>query len=244
MRFPRNSGRLRTMTASEASLPEEHQGLEHLILDRHPLAVRIAIILWVVALSLFVAYAIGPVRDAIDRFDQQLFDLTFPIKWGPLTAIAYTLDFVGSWFVVWPIRIAVAAYFGVTRRWIALAVWVIAIAVSDPLIGILKVVYARPRPTGGLVEEVTYSFPSGHSVAGAVVAISLVLCLVRPGPARRNLEIGAALFAVIMGGSRMYLGAHWFTDVVAGVALGAACAIAAAAVVQWYVDRRKAFPTS
>jgi undecaprenyl-diphosphatase len=226
------------MTAPEAPLPEEHHGLEHLILDRHPLAVRVTVILWVIALSLFLAYAVAPLREIVDRIDQRIYDLTFPIKWGPLTGLAYTLDFIGSWFIVWPLRIAVAIYFGVRRRWIAFAVWVTAIAVSDPLIGILKLVYERPRPTDGLVEEITYSFPSGHSVAGAVVAISLVLCLVKPGPARRNLEIGAGIFALGMGGSRMYLGAHWFTDVAAGVALGAACAIGAAAAVQWYADRR------
>ncbi len=58
------------------------------------------------------------------------------------------------------------------------------------------------------------------------------------GPARRNLEITAAGFAFVMGASRIYLGAHYFTDVVAGVAFGAAAAIGAAVVVhRFYLHR-------
>lgn len=217
--------------------PAAHHGLEHLILDDHPRATRVALTLWAIALGLFVAYAIPPVRDLIDRFDDQLYDMTYPIKWGPLTALAYTFDFLGSWLFIWPLRIVVAAYFAATRRRTALAVWLVAIVVSEPLIGILKALYGRPRPPESLVHPISGSFPSGHAVAGAVVAVSLVLCLVRPSPARRNLEIVVAGFALLMGGSRMYLGAHWFTDVVAGVALGAACAIGAASFVQWYTER-------
>ena len=71
-----------------------------------------------------------------------------------------------------------------------------------------------------------------------MVALSLVIVLVPRGPARRNLEMGAAGFVFLMAGSRVYLGAHWLTDVCAGVALGAACAIGGAALVQrWFAAR-------
>ncbi len=70
------------------------------------------------------------------------------------------------------------------------------------------------------------------------MALALVICFVGAGPKRRNLEIAAAAFALLMGGSRIYLGAHWFTDVAAGVAFGAACTLAVAAAAQWYVAQR------
>ena len=82
------------------------------------------------------------------------------------------------------------------------------------------------------------SFPSGHAIAGAVVAITLVVVWVPAGPRRRNLELGAAAFAFLMAGSRLYLGAHWLTDVVAGVAFGAAAAVGTAALVHRYVERQ------
>jgi undecaprenyl-diphosphatase len=94
------------------------------------------------------------------------------------------------------------------------------------------------------VNETTGSFPSGHAVAGAVVAISLVIVLIQPGPARRNLEIAAAGFAFLMAGTRLYLGAHWLTDVFGGVAFGAACAIGAAAIVQRYIRAKGGYAKS
>ena len=140
-----------------------------------------------------------------------------------------------SWLSTWPLRVGVTIFLYVTNRRAALSAWLLAIILSEPFIGLLKSAYGRPRPSVALVTETTGSFPSGHAVAGAVVAISLVIVLVQPGPARRNLEIAAAGFAVLMARTRVYLGAHWLTDVFGGVALGAACAIGAAAIVQRYI---------
>jgi membrane-associated phospholipid phosphatase len=133
--------------------------------------------------------------------------------------------------------VVVAGYLGVRKRWPALWTWLLAIVLSEPAIGILKAAYDRARPAVALVEETTGAFPSGHAVAGSVVAISLVIVFVPAGPARRNLEMLAAAFALLMGASRLYLGAHWLTDVAAGLAFGAACAVGAAAIVQRVVHR-------
>jgi len=69
------------------------------------------------------------------------------------------------------------------------------------------------------------------------VAIALAIVLVPAGPRRRNLEMIAAGSAVIMGLSRVYLRAHWLSDVIAGVALGAAMAIGVAVVMHYIVSR-------
>lgn len=227
------------MKSSTGSQPAAHHGLEHLLLGDHRWAERIAILLWMIAGMSFVAMAIPPTRDFIDGFDQWFYDVTYPIKWGPLTAISHGMAFLGSGVFVWPLRVVVTGVLIVKKRRAALSAWLLAILFSEPLIGTLKAGYGRPRPPVALVEEVTGSFPSGHAVAGAVVAISLVIVLVQPGPARRNLEIAAAAFAVVMAGTRVYLGAHWLTDVFGGVALGAACAIGAAAIVQRYIRSRE-----
>ena len=220
-------------TTSGASA--EHHGIDHLLLDDHRWAERIAVLLWAISGSLFIAMAIPATRELIDSFDEWFYDITYPIKWGPLTALSHGMAFLGSVMFIWPFRLAIAVFLWMKDRRAALSAWVLAILISEPLIGFFKAAYGRPRPPVALVEEVTGSFPSGHAVAGAVTAISLVIVLAQPGPARRNLEIAAAGFAVIMAGTRVYLGAHWLTDVFAGVALGAACAIGAAAIVQRYI---------
>jgi undecaprenyl-diphosphatase len=134
--------------------------------------------------------------------------------------------------------IGVAIYLIFRKRWEGLGFWILAMLTSQLLIGPVKTLYGRPRPPLPLVETTGFSFPSGHSVAGAAVAISLVIVLVPAGPKRRNLEILAGLFAFVMALTRVYLRAHWLSDTAGGAALGAAVAVGAAAFVHWYVDRR------
>jgi undecaprenyl-diphosphatase len=124
------------------------------------------------------------------------------------------------------------------RRWEALAFWFLAMVGSQLLIGPMKNLYERARPPFPLVETSGFSFPSGHAVAGAAIAVSLVIVLVPAGTKRRNLEMLAAAFAVVMALSRVYLRAHWLSDALGGAALGAAVAIAAALLVHRIEARR------
>lgn len=216
----------------------EHHGLSHLLVDDHEWAWRFALVLWAVAGSLFIAMVIPPVREVILSFDDWFYETTYPIKIGVVTAIAYFLNFIGGGLFAWPFRAAVTAILVAKRRWEAVAAWLLALAFSEPFIWFLKTAYGRDRPPEALVEATSGSFPSGHSIGGAVMAVGLVVAFIPAGPERRNLEMVAAGFAFIMGGSRIYLGAHYMTDVIAGVAFGAAAAIGAAVIVHRFYVRR------
>lgn len=93
---------------------------------------------------------------------------------------------------------------------------------------VLKNLIDRPRPslTHRLVEEVTFSFPSGHSTSTAAFCAALFLtaypALTQRG--RRALGVGLGVLAVTIGFSRIYVGVHWASDVVGGLALGLAIA--------------------
>jgi undecaprenyl-diphosphatase len=108
----------------------------------------------------------------------------------------------------------------------------------------LKAGFDRPRPDlvphGSVVY--TASFPSGHSMMAALVYLTLGALLARLQPERR-LKIYILLLAVLVtlavGISRVYLGVHWPTDVLAGWAAGAAWAIMSWAVVIWLQRLRK-----
>lgn len=98
-----------------------------------------------------------------------------------------------------------------------------------------KAFFDRPRPDlvphGALVY--TASFPSGHSLMAAVVYLTLAALLARTFPQRR-LRIYVISLAILVtlavGASRVYLGVHWPTDVLAGWAAGGAWALACAAL--------------
>lgn len=93
------------------------------------------------------------------------------------------------------------------------------------LVQILKFLFARPRPeiVPQLVSEISMSFPSGHSAMSAVVYLSLAVLISRIETSKkmRVFFISSALIITfIVGLSRIYLGVHYPTDVLAGWMIG------------------------
>jgi undecaprenyl-diphosphatase len=92
----------------------------------------------------------------------------------------------------------------------------------------LKHVFQRARPLvpEPLVHLTTYSFPSGHAVASTLlygVLCALVLQRVRSRFWRVAAATGAVAMVLLVAFSRVYLGAHYLSDVIAGMAVGIAC---------------------
>lgn len=153
------------------------------------------------------------------------------IRNGPLTWLARALNVIGSGFVTVPLRALVGAWLGLRRRWTAFATWISTWGLSELFLSSAKAYLHRGRPPHPIVATSGYALPSGHVVAAAATAIVAVLILKPAGPGRRKWEIAAASFAIVMALSRIYLNAHWLSDVVAGLLLGTGVAIGSAAIV-------------
>lgn len=207
------------------------------LLSDHPIAMRLSLLLWALGGVLFIVLRVPALESVMQTVDDGVHSLAIRLEFGPFVRIAELLDFLGSAWVTFPLMIGVAAYLAWQKRWEGLMYWALSMVLSQVLIGPLKALYERPRPDLPLVETSGFSFPSGHAVVGAAIALSLVVVLVPAGPPRRNLKMAAGAFAVLMGLSRVYLRAHWLSDVVAGVALGAAVAVGVAAVMHYAADR-------
>jgi len=225
-----------TMAAMDSEGWRRRLELRPLLAD-HPVAMRVALTLWLLGGMLFLALAVPVLRSFVQGVDDAVYQLAIDVESSPVVRVAVVLDFLGGPWVTFPIMVVVGAYLAWRRRWEGFMYWALAMVLSQALVGPIKLLYGRPRPALPLVETTGYSFPSGHAVVGAVMAIALVIVLVPPGPRRRNLEMLAAAFAVIMGFSRVYLRAHWLSDAVAGVSLGAAVAIGVAVAMHYVVER-------
>jgi membrane-associated phospholipid phosphatase len=167
----------------------------------------------------------------IGRFDASMSRGMERIRDAPLTWIAKVLNVVGGGVVTIPLRVLVAVYLLVRRRWRAFSAWILTWVLAEVLLTLTKAWVMRSRPPNPLVSTKGFSFPSGHAVAAAATAVALVLAFMPSGPRRRKWELFAVLFAFVMAMSRVYLGAHWFSDVVAGVLLGTGIALGSAALV-------------
>ena len=209
---------------------------DHPLLERHRLVGIVALVILLGALSLLVVMAFDSGMEQAQKVDDSVREAFLAIRWEPLTWLATAFGVVGTWYVTWPLRVAITWYLALRKRREALWTWVLAFLIYEPAVGILKAVYERPRPPEPLVGVTNFSYPSGHATVGAALAIGLVFVLVPAGPRRRNLEILAGVFAFFMALSRVYLDVHWFTDVVAGSALGASVMIGVPALIHEWGD--------
>lgn len=150
---------------------------------------------------------------------------------------------LGSMGVLGLVVAAAAGFLALARRR-RTAGFVLAACLSGALLSTgLKLTFARPRPD--LVphgaEVFTASFPSGHALLSALVYLTLAALVARTLQRRRLrlfvLALAAAL-TVLVGVSRIYLGVHWPSDVLAGWAAGAAWALAWWAAAQALRPRR------
>lgn len=118
------------------------------------------------------------------------------------------------------------------RSWTPVALMVVATAGSLAMTTAGKEFTGRIRPDQSLAVppfETSPSFPSGHALNSTVIVIVLSYLMVlhvRSRRARTWTVIGLFVYAVLMGLSRVFLGHHWFTDVLAGWTAGAAWAVA------------------
>lgn len=207
------------------------------LFDDQRWAVGGAVALYLAATVVMVWMAVS--RSSIQPIDDWFYDLMVSIENGALTVFAKVLNIVGSTWVTAPLRAVVAGLLWLQKRWEWFTVWVASIVVAEVSVTVFKALYDRPRPPDGLVSTTSSAFPSGHAIAGAVTAVALVIVFLPAGPHRRIWELIAVGFAFFMAGSRTYLRAHWLTDVVAGTLLGAAAAVAVAAIVHtWWLRNR------
>jgi membrane-associated phospholipid phosphatase len=163
--------------------------------------------------------------DPLVRFDRATATYLHSLATPPLTTFFLVVTALGSVETVVLLGVIVAGVLARRRQWLYLGTWITAVGGSAVLNHLLKDLFARPRPffEHPLLLETSYSFPSGHAMDSFVVygmlAYFAVLAL-KSWRARTAVVFGAALLVLLIGFSRMYLGVHYFSDVVAGYAAG------------------------
>jgi membrane-associated phospholipid phosphatase len=198
----------------------------------------VAVLLVLAALAgLWTAFTgIGPAR-----LDATLLDGSVEHRTGLVTAAAVVVTHLGSTAAMAVLAVVVGLRLWFTGRR-ADAVFVIgAMAGAQLVFRGLKLLLDRPRPPEGdrLVHAVSESLPSGHAtVAVVVIGTPVVLAWPRRTPAVRAVMLAAAVLWVgAVGLTRIYLGVHWFSDVVAGWLVGGAWLAICVVAWRWWRAR-------
>jgi undecaprenyl-diphosphatase len=148
----------------------------------------------------------------------------------PFTSWVFIVTTLGATPVL--IAVTLAAFIGLAARgrWRAGLAIVLGYAVTDATVALVKLIVSRPRPEENLTEASGFSFPSGHSAMSVAVYGCLAVALARgcrARGARAAFVLAGIGLVVLIGLSRIYLGVHYPSDVLAGWITGAAILIPA-----------------
>jgi len=182
------------------------------------------LVLGLLLLALFAGLTVYAAGNTYMPFDVSLERSIQAVSWGPLVTVFNWFDWLeGSRQLYAGIGAIVV---------VAVINWkkapLIAFgAMAGPIYSIVQGIIERPRPSADLVNVIrhtgSFSFPSGHVVFFSWVLVLLIVCLAVGRLPRALLAvawIAAALVLLVDCIGRIYLGEHWPSDVIAGLALG------------------------
>jgi membrane-associated phospholipid phosphatase len=144
----------------------------------------------------------------------------------PTTTSVFIVISTLGFQVLWVIIIIVAVYLARQRHWIHLITWIVGWVGGEVLNQILKLIFHRARPffSDPLLTPANFSFPSGHAMISVIMygLLAYFLLLGTRNPAGRiAIIVGTIILILLIGLSRIYLGVHFVSDVIAGFAAGA-----------------------
>ncbi|HWG89800.1 MAG TPA: phosphatase PAP2 family protein [Candidatus Thermoplasmatota archaeon] len=161
----------------------------------------------------------------LSRYDEGVHEALRPYASPEVVLVMATVSDLGS-FAAMATVLAVAVLILLARghRREALRIPILAV-LNEAMVWGMKAWFARPRPQAGLVSALGFSYPSGHAAAAALFACLmgwLILRGVRHRLAAFALLLVAFLWILLVAVSRLLLGVHYLSDVVAGAGLGLA----------------------
>ncbi|MDB5180222.1 MAG: acid phosphatase [Candidatus Saccharibacteria bacterium] len=156
-----------------------------------------------------------------------------------LDSIFFFITTIGSIQVILPVTIAILAYLLYKKQRLNSLIILFGVGGAAVANVILKLIFHRDRPAfwHSLVTETGYSFPSGHAMASSAFALCLIVILWNTRW-RVLAIIAGAIIVFMVGLSRLYLGVHYPTDVLAGWSVSLVWIIIVASIAKGMSVRR------
>lgn len=239
-----------------SSRPEPSRGFVRPLdfFNRIEFPVLLAVILIAGGLYAFIELSEVARDTAANSFDTRIL-LAFreqgqpdnPIGSANFESMVRDITALGGTAVLVLLTALVILYLFIADKW-QIGLFVLAAVSGGQIVStLLKLGIDRPRPdiVSHLMEETSRSFPSGHAMMSAVTYLTLGSLLARIVKQRRQkvfFLFVAVLLTLMIGASRVYLGVHWPTDVLAGWCAGSIWAMLCWLIARWWLKNRDTPP--
>jgi membrane protein DedA with SNARE-associated domain/membrane-associated phospholipid phosphatase len=179
-------------------------------------------------------------RDAFSNADVSVFNLMKEMRNAPADEIMITITMLGDGAVLTVMAVIIVVWLAWRRAYRGAIAAAIAIIAGKVFVPVLKYGIQRPRPTELYSGAEIFSFPSGHATMAmlifGILAVLVSHSMGRWGRAVVYATCGIAVIAIAY--SRVYLGAHWLSDVAGGLLFGAVMTAAFAVAIEAIPPRR------
>jgi membrane protein DedA with SNARE-associated domain/membrane-associated phospholipid phosphatase len=162
-------------------------------------------------------------HDPLVKADMSVFQFLQGLRSPPADRLMAAVTEMGSGGVLMPLITLVLLWLAWRRCWRTAGYWVAVVAFGELLVQVLKITLGRHRPLANIYAGTEqFSFPSGHAAVSTVVLAFLAFLLSRGQTWRVRIAIAVVtgIYVTLVAFSRLYLGAHWLSDVLGGMAFG------------------------
>ncbi|TFE03353.1 phosphatase PAP2 family protein [Jeotgalibacillus sp. R-1-5s-1] len=209
---------------------------------RKSLQVTIPIAIILAGIWIFIELSEELLENELAGFDNSIINVVqAPISPG-LTTVATWVTHGADVITISVISIITIIILSLKRQF-DLAVFVAVVnALGGAFNWLLKNAFTRERPTlEVLIEQGGYSYPSGHAMGAMILygSLAAVLIIVLNNPAKGLIIVSTAVIVLLVGTSRVYLGVHFPSDVLAGFAAGASWLFVCISLLFLYKLRKK-----
>jgi len=188
-----------------------------------------------ITLSIFLIIFVNVIyHGSLTHWNDAVYHLFRGIRSITLDNIAVIFTMLGLPTLLSCLIFLMFIWFLFCKRWRIAFHWLTAGIIGSALTILFKHFYFSPRPWGLIKQSASSSFPSGHTTMAVITYGLLAFFLTQKAPktVRSIIYWVATLLCIAIGMSRLYLGAHWLTDVVGGIFLG--LSIIGATVISYY----------
>ena len=230
----------------KSTFPRASAFVTRRLLWSDPLGLRLTLAVVAAALCWFLFFGIVQdliAGDPLIRFDLRIVTFLQTMRTPRLTAVMVFFTYLANWQIIVGVAAAFSALLYLRSRWWWLILFLAALLFGETTLQAVKFGFGRTRPDllNAVLPAVGASFPSGHTLAGMVVYGTVTIYFISRADrllAKPAIALLGMLIIALIGFSRVYLGVHWPSDVLASFALGAGWIFTAMVATSIFLTRR------